>query len=305
MIPSLTDLRYFRAMVAHGSLTSAGQSIGISQPALSKCLRRLEGLYGNSLLVQTDTGLQPTEAGRILLEKSHDLLFQAEDLSRQIRNLRNTTPELRIGAGPFNAEVACRQAIARFMSLYPAARVTLVIAPWNQLLALLREDNLQFYVAEVGDAILDTRVEVSEIKTGPFRWICRPDHPLARKQQVDAAGLTEWPIAGPILPTRFHRYLLDVKRLGASPVQVAPDTPLSVVCDNWSVLKHVVMNSTCVGLSTEQGIRPEIAKGDLCVIDSTVELPAGRNGAVRRKSPALSADAEELLQLIADEFDED
>lgn len=302
MNASFQDLRYFRAIVTHGSLRAAGDAMDVSQPALSKCLRRLEEVYGQPLIRFSNGSALITDAGRLVLQKTDDILYQVDELSRELKSMNGHVAELRVGAGPFNAEAGCKHALARYMTQAPDARVHLVIAPWDRLLALLREEHLQFYVAEIGDAVLDSSVEVRPIPTRPFRWICHAGHPLAGARQVDAHMLTKWPIAGPALPTRFFKWLMDVKRLGAGPGQVAPADPLSVTCDNWSVLKHVIRNSDCIGLSTEHGIRAELANSEFVVIDSTVDVPAGQNGAVLRRGVRLSAGAEALLEVVTDEL---
>ncbi len=302
MSASFQDLRYFRAIVTHGSLRGAGEAIGVSQPALSKCLRRLESAYGHPLIRFSEGEAVITDAGRLVLQKTDDILFQVDDLSRQIASMDGHGAELRFGAGPFNAEAGCKHALARYMTRVKTARVSMVIAPWDRLLTLLREEHLQFYVAEVGDAILDAHVDVRPIPTKAFRWICRAGHPLARAKQADAAALTQWPIAGPALPTRFFKWLTDMKRSGAHAQQIAPDTPLSVTCDNWSILKHVIRNSDSIGLATEHSIRAELARGDLAIIDSVVEVPMGQNGVVSRRGVELSAEAQALLELVVEEL---
>lgn len=274
----------------------------ISQPALSKCLRRLEDVYGQPLIRFSNGTAIVTDVGRVVLQRTDDILYQVDELSRQLLSMNGHVTELRMGAGPFNAEAGCKHALARYMALTPGARVQLVIAPWDRLLALLREEHLLFYVAEIGDAVLDSTVEVRPIPTLPFRWICRTNHPLAGAEKADARMLTQWPIAGPVLPTRFVKWLMDVKRLGTGPEQIAPNDPLSFTCDNWSVLKHVIRNSDCIGLSTEHAIRAELASGEFATIDSVVEIPAGQNGAVLRRGVRLSDEAEALLELVIDEL---
>jgi len=298
MTASFQDLRYFRAIVTHGSLRAAGDAMDVSQPALSKCLRRLEDVYGQPLIRFSNGTAIITDVGRIVLQTTDDILYQVDELSRQLKSLNGHVAELRVGAGPFNAEAGCKHALARYMTQAPGARVHLVIAPWDRLLALLREEHLLFYVAEIGDAVLDSSVEVRPIPTRPFRWFCRAGHPLAGAKQADAQMLTQWPIAGPALPTRFFKWMMDVKRLGAGPGQIAPNDPLSVTCDNWSILKHIVRDSDCIGLSTEHGIRAELSNGELVVIDSVVDVPAGQNGAVLRRGGRLSPEAEALLEVV-------
>ena len=47
--PSWDDLRIFLAVVAHGSLNSAGRALGQSQPTVARRMRVLEDLLGVAL----------------------------------------------------------------------------------------------------------------------------------------------------------------------------------------------------------------------------------------------------------------
>lgn len=60
------NLRAFSAVVATGNLTSAATHIGLTQPALTKTIRRLEEEFGAKLFVRTPRGMALTEAGQKL-----------------------------------------------------------------------------------------------------------------------------------------------------------------------------------------------------------------------------------------------
>ena len=64
------QLRYFYEIAQQGSVTRASQVLNVAQPALSLHLRRLEERLGTSLMLRTRTGVVPTEAGRLLMERA-------------------------------------------------------------------------------------------------------------------------------------------------------------------------------------------------------------------------------------------
>ncbi|MBP6630815.1 MAG: LysR family transcriptional regulator [Kofleriaceae bacterium] len=63
----LRQLRYFQAVAAAGSLSTAARRLGVSQPALSVALRKLEAAVGAPLLARDQRGAALTTAGRSLL----------------------------------------------------------------------------------------------------------------------------------------------------------------------------------------------------------------------------------------------
>jgi len=63
----LDVLKCFRRIVALGSLSKAASELGISQPALTRQIKRLEHTLNSELLVRNSRGVQLTEIGEFLL----------------------------------------------------------------------------------------------------------------------------------------------------------------------------------------------------------------------------------------------
>lgn len=70
---SPTDLRYFREVSATGNLRRAGERLGVSQPALSHALKRLEDEFGSQLFIREKTGVRLTRAGERLVALANEL----------------------------------------------------------------------------------------------------------------------------------------------------------------------------------------------------------------------------------------
>ncbi|MEY9875648.1 DNA-binding transcriptional LysR family regulator [Streptacidiphilus sp. MAP12-33] len=81
----LRRLRYFLAVAEERNFTRAAERLHIAQPALSRQVRELERELGVELLVRTTHKVEPTEAGRMLLERGPGLLEAAESLWRGVR----------------------------------------------------------------------------------------------------------------------------------------------------------------------------------------------------------------------------
>ncbi|MCY4396701.1 MAG: LysR substrate-binding domain-containing protein [Rhodospirillaceae bacterium] len=71
---TLRQLRYFQALVEHGSFSRAARSVHISQPALSIQIRELETSLGGTLVERENRGIILTRLGRDAFEQTLRIL---------------------------------------------------------------------------------------------------------------------------------------------------------------------------------------------------------------------------------------
>ena len=57
-----------------GSLSKAGERLGISQPAISSQIKRLQSLVGGALFQKTANGTTTTELGKLALQQARRIL---------------------------------------------------------------------------------------------------------------------------------------------------------------------------------------------------------------------------------------
>jgi len=76
----LRQLRYFKAVVEAGSLTAAAAELHISQPPLSLAISKFEAELGVQLLTRSARGVEPTSAGRYLLDAASRVLGELDDV---------------------------------------------------------------------------------------------------------------------------------------------------------------------------------------------------------------------------------
>jgi DNA-binding transcriptional LysR family regulator len=81
----LRRLRYFLAVARERNFTRAAEQLHIAQPALSRQIRQLEQGLGVRLLERTTQYVEPTEAGRVLMERGAALCDAADRLWRDVR----------------------------------------------------------------------------------------------------------------------------------------------------------------------------------------------------------------------------
>lgn len=95
----LDDIKYFITICETLNITRASEIIGISQPALSYSIKRLENELGGKLLIRLKNGIQLSKLGEEFKIRSRRLLYEWE----QAQNLAN--PELGLIQGSYTIAV--------------------------------------------------------------------------------------------------------------------------------------------------------------------------------------------------------
>ena len=101
------DLKYFLELTKTGHFTRASERLGISQPALSHAIKKIETEVKSQLFFRSKKGVQLTPSGEILLKSVQQLIDQWS-LVRDSISLNQTTPRGLIRLG-------CHASVAQYM----------------------------------------------------------------------------------------------------------------------------------------------------------------------------------------------
>lgn len=100
MALELDDLHSFLVLSEQLHFRKAAGILHISQPALSKQIRRLEDRLGGQLLIRRSNGVHLTPAGRVLVEHARQVMEDSETAERITRlALKGEAGTLRVGFG--------------------------------------------------------------------------------------------------------------------------------------------------------------------------------------------------------------
>lgn len=138
-------LRTLVAVVDLRSFTKAAQSLGVTQPAVSAQIKRLQGLLGTELLDKSAPGVTLTSAGELVVNYARRLL-SINDQILDFAGPRMTSETLRIGAtGDFTA-AHISHGLACFRARRPQSRFVVRSAGIDDLLREMREGELDVVV---------------------------------------------------------------------------------------------------------------------------------------------------------------
>jgi LysR family transcriptional regulator, regulator of abg operon len=285
-----TQLRDFVAVMKAGSLRSAAQALGISQPAVTKSIRQLEDELGTKLLQRSGRGATATSAGKALLARARVIQAELAKIEQDLDELRGRRGgSVVVGVSPAAAVLLVPKAVMRLRQSDPGVRVRFVEGLAHSLMALVRDETLDFSVGLKADKP-DAAIRFRPLLRAPMIIAGRRDHPRAGARSLrDLADATWVAFSQP-----GRRGLLD-RSFRAAGLQPPHDV---VQCESYTSALALMAGTDALGLIVPQLLEEPYSKTALQPIRIAEPIPAVTLGIFRRVdaplSPAASAMAESI-----------
>lgn len=287
---SIDELRHFGR---------AAKAVGLSQPALTKSLQRIERALGAKLFERSRAGVVPTAVGQEVLQRARRLVDEAEELQQIVDSMTDAdVGAVAIGIGPAMSETYVADAIATMVQQRPGIQVAIRVDHWQQLSEWLLAGELDFYVADITDAAIDRRFHYSSLPPQSFVWFCRKTHPLVNREEkvVSRSDLLRFPIATPKMP-RWAIEWFSAARGERSAARLPRALP-AIECESYAMLKRLVLSSDCISAALEQTLTEELDDGSLVVLPVDAPQLATNAGIIRLADRTPAAVAAELISRI-------
>lgn len=123
----IRQLKFFLAVVDHGTVHRAAEQLFVAQPSVSHSLRRLEDELGTELFMRRGRGLVLNSAGRALVEPARELVQLLEIARATVESVDGLQGgRLTVACMPSQAVSPLSQMIARFTQRYPGVQIAVV-----------------------------------------------------------------------------------------------------------------------------------------------------------------------------------
>lgn len=153
-----------------------------SQPAFSRSIQTLERDLDCVLVERGSRDFRLTGQGQLVLQHARRLLAGSQNLHNELLQYNGLEGgELNFGSGPYPAQLLVPEALAQFIHDHPLVRARFHLGDWEQLGNWLKEQQIEFLVADSRYFKDDPRYQVQ---------VLRP-----RRGRFSAAPGTRWPTA--------------------------------------------------------------------------------------------------------------
>jgi DNA-binding transcriptional LysR family regulator len=238
------SLRYFAEIVGCGSFTRAASALGVSQPALSKCIRDLEAHLRVKLLERSPAGVVPTPLGRTLYLRARSVTAEISRAHAEIRELADAGAGLvRIGILPSQVHLLPTPAL-RLLKSRPRIRLRVIERARSELMTGLMRSDFDLIISVIRPDHSPPNLSSTYLLHDRPSIIVRKGHPLNRDAKVRLRALFQFPW---ILPPAGSDRRDDLDEFAkVARFEWPPKTFLE--CHSNALLKAMVLQTDCVGL---------------------------------------------------------
>lgn len=213
----LQELRYFVQIAKDGSYTKAAAQLYVSQPALSKAMKKLEGELQVPLLDVRKNTVCLTDYGQLLYERSVRLIGEFDSLQGIVRDIKEGhTGSLKIGATPMLSNMFLEKILVGFNKQFPDIRISVTERGNTQLRKMLMEGDLDlmFGIDDTPQNTLEEHLLFTDKMV-----VCVPeDNPLAKKERLNMDQLRDAAFNFYTPASRLHRMTMELcRRSGYEP----------------------------------------------------------------------------------------
>ena len=290
----LRDIEYFEEIAEQRHLGRAAERLGLTQPALSKSLRRLEEAMQVKLFNRNAKGLELTAEGSLLLARARDLRLSLRNVAREVSDVsEGRAGHLRIGVGPTIPTRLISSSLAKLLTDAPriAARVT--ISDADEIIPALRKGELDLNInvmhVSPPEGLCYVRLYEEE-----YVVCASKDHRLCSQSEVRLEELrnARWALTEPVLPTQ-QKLRLVFEEHGL------PRPQVTLECRSLSLRLQAVVSSDLLAYTSRRMIDQAVAEGYAVAVLPLQELAWRRPvGAIHRNEPYLHSAARRFIDIL-------
>jgi LysR family transcriptional regulator of abg operon len=284
----LHQLKAFKEVAEKGSIRAASRSLGVSQPALTKNIKELEGALGVSLMNRGSHGVVLTMFGEDFLQHTwlilHELSLAQETIKQQ---LGMSGGVVRIGMGAsMVASSLLPDVFAKFRQTFPLVKINLSEGQVEPHLLRLRQGELDFCINTANPELNGYEFTFEKLLDMEYWIFARKNHPLAKATTLAELANCDWIL--PEMRSGYHKRVLDLLvREGLNP-------NVAIYSGSYLASVELLKKTDCLSVFAVEKYNSH----EIVALDLDMALPSASYHLIRRKGSPLSPLADRLANLF-------
>lgn len=295
----LRQLRYFVAIVDHGSLSRAARVLHIAQPALTQQVRQLEEELEAQLLHRSAQGVIATDAGKTFYEHAQAILKQVTDAKSAVAQ-SNDKPSGTVALG-------IPQSVSGALAL---PLLTAIRATYPEITLLLTEELTGNLIVQLKSGRINLAVLFDDGQLSPFAstpmveeemmYITRANsqYGAVKKKSVTLAQAIKAPL---ILPGLQHGVRPRIENIVRSH-GMSLDNVIEI--NSVAILKSAILADIGATILPVAPLLSEIERGDMVALPISGERMARTLALCASKNIPLTNAAAAVERLVLDVTDD-
>ena len=192
---SLQQLKVFVAVARARSFTRAAREFGLTQSAVSRCVRELEEAVDLKLFDRTTRQVELTLAGSGFERRIGRLLDEIEEVLHEGRDAHQAhTGVVVIASNPVLSSSWVPAALARCTAAFPSLTLQLQDLPQAAVLQAVEQGEVDFGIVAETVPFACGNLDVQPLAATPLAAVLQAQHPLAQRGALAWADLANLPL---------------------------------------------------------------------------------------------------------------
>lgn len=289
----IRQLRYFVCVADTGNITRAAELLYITQPALTRSIKKMEESIGARLLDRGPRSIRPTEAGQVLYRYARIIINQVERAMADVSAVsRGEQGHVHIGMAALFAPTLISHLIPQLTTRFPGLHIRITEGFFEDLVAGLLEGEIDVLLSNFPPGVVPPDVVLKPLFEIRTEFVVGASHPLASKKNVTARDLREaqWAmIKQPHITDFIDKFFAD---------ESLPPVSVAIEATSLNTLKSLVMLGQYVSMLPRRWIEKEIETGEIKAIRKDGTSLVREVGLILRQTATQRPTVENIIPVI-------
>ncbi|MCI8794450.1 MAG: LysR family transcriptional regulator [Bacilli bacterium] len=262
---NLNLYKMFYDVAQYGSVSTASKNLNISQPAISRAIKRLEEDLDVTLFYRTLNGMILTEKGRELLtfvEEACNSLIIGERTMMETNSL--IKGKLTIGVPQSIASFYLLDRLNKFHETYKDIEISLINRPTEELIKLLESHELDIIIDLSPIQTHEKELHIEELIHCHYGFVVKSDLDINVNKLSDLEDcLVVLPIEKSFKRQRLNEILMEC----------GVNLKNTITIESNEMIKETIKNSNSIGYVLLNSVEKELKSGELKEIEFEKKLP--------------------------------
>lgn len=281
--------RIFYIVAKNGNITRASKELLISEPAVSKSIKNLEGYLGAPLFTRTKKGVNLTTEGITLYEyisKGIEYFKSGEAKFNELINLESGT--IRIGINTTLTKEFLMPYLETFHKLYPNINIEIRTNLTSELKSMLKDGLIDMHILNLTNE--ETKNEFNIIKCKTITDCFVSNKPI--KEKISIKELNNYPLILQDKNSNTRKFLDDF----ANKYEITLKPKIEI--GSYYLVSEFSRIGLGIGYVTKNYIKNNLDKKELFIVPIKEKIPSREIGILLNKNTTPNFSTKELIKII-------
>lgn len=281
--------RIFYIVAKNGNITRSSKELLISEPAVSKSIKNLEGYLGAPLFTRTKKGVNLTTEGITLYEyisKGIEYFKSGEAKFNELINLESGT--IRIGINTTLTKEFLMPYLETFHKLYPNINIEIRTNLTSELKSMLKDGLIDMHILNLTNE--ETKNDFNIIKCKTITDCFVSNKPI--KEKISIKELNNYPLILQDKNSNTRKFLDDF----ANKYEITLKPKIEI--GSYYLVSEFSRIGLGIGYVTKNYIKNNLDNKELFIVPIKEKIPSREIGILLNKNTTPNFSTKELIKII-------